>query len=262
VTPFEAKASEVAGALAGRAVSIVCVDEAAWRSLGAQAGFDPAQAWALAPFHWDSGAGRPVPDGYARFSPRACRYGDAFWSRPSEHGAKICRYGTTTEWRMRRVQKPTKRRVRVKVDGKLVWRVVTRKATVVVREPVKVPLYSECDDWASKLVAVHVLSHEAVHLSGFHGEASAECLAVQVDAYVATALGADEGFARAMAREFWRDHYRPRSDAYRSRDCRDGGRLDLFPERAGWPTPDAYPADLAARISTLETSLGTAGGAP
>ena len=87
-------------------------------------------------------------------------------------------------------------------------------------------------------------------------EAEADCLGVQLDAHVATALGADMRFARAMAREFWTDFYRTRTDGYWSPKCRNGGPLDLFPNQQGWPTPSVYPADLSARISGAAATAG------
>lgn len=121
---------------------------------------------------------------------------------------------------------------------------------------------SQCADWPSKLTAVHVLTHESVHLHGFYREANADCLAVQLDGYVAAALGANQAFARSLAREFWRDSYAPRTDSYRSPDCREGGRLDLFPGRRGWPTPVSYPHDLASSLAALEARLRAAGHSP
>ena len=89
---------------------------------------------------------------------------------------------------------------------------------------------------------MHVLTHEAMHLAGVMGEAEADCLAAQLDALVAEALGADRRFARLLAREYWTYCYPTQSTAYRSRECHDGGALDLFPARRGWPTPAAgYP---------------------
>ncbi len=255
MTPFEKRASEIASALTGRSVSIECEDEATWRSLGARSGFDPAATWALTPLHRASDGGRLAPDGYASFSPRACRYGDAFWTSPIESRVKICRHGTTTQWMKRRVVRAERKVVRVKVKGKWVRRVVQRKTGALVRVPVQAPLYGECDNWSSTLVAVHVLAHESMHLHGLVSEAYAECLAVQVDAYVATALGADERFARKMAAEFWDNYYATRTDGYRSPDCHDGGRLDLFPDRSGWPTPARYPANIASSISAVEAAV-------
>ena len=100
----------------------------------------------------------------------------------------------------------------------------------------------ECDDWAAKLLAVHVLGHESMHLAGIVDEARAECLAVQLDAFIAARLGATTEFARSLAREYWRYYYPSQDHRYRSADCRDGGPLDLFPSRHGWPTPGTYPS--------------------
>jgi hypothetical protein len=203
---FEIEASTIARALAGPTASVRCVGSAGWRSLAARWGFDPATTWALTPRHWDSAAGRPASDGYAQFSPRACRLAGAFLARPTERGARICRHGAQ--------------------EG-------------------------ECDDWAAKLVSVHVLAHESMHLAGVMGEAEADCLAAQLDAFVAQALGADRRFARRLAREYWADYYPSQSPVYRSGECHDGGALDLFPARRGWPTPGAYPRDVTRSIAAF-----------
>src|SRR4029450_3526010 len=53
-----------------------------------------------------------------------------------------------------------------------------------------------------QVVAVHVLTHEAMHLSGRLDEAVAECAAVQRDAHTARLLGAgpaEAGDARWLA---------------------------------------------------------------
>jgi hypothetical protein len=106
----------------------------------------------------------------------------------------------------------------------------------------------ECDDWGAKLLAVHVLGHESMHLAGIVDEAQADCLAAQLDALVAVGLGAGPGFARSLAREYWSYYYPSQDRRYRSADCRDGGKLDLFPTRRGWPSPDRYPSSLAHSI--------------
>jgi hypothetical protein len=112
-------------------------------------------------------------------------------------------------------------------------------------------LAGECDDWGGKLRSVHVLTHESMHLAGVMDEAEADCFAVQVDAVVARALGADPRFARLLAREYWKYYYPTQDARYRSGECHEGGALDLFPERRGWPSPIAYPANIAARIDRL-----------
>lgn len=113
----------------------------------------------------------------------------------------------------------------------------------------------ECDGWAAKLTAVHVLSHESMHLAGVVGEASAECLAVQLDAVVAMRLGASERFARAMAHEYW-TLYHPEQDlAYQSRECREDGALDLFRDRSGWPSPRRYPGDVSRVLRSFAANV-------
>ena len=230
VAPFEAAASRIATSLAGRGVSIHCVDEATWRSLAEQHGFDPGNTWALTPLHRESSSGTVVADGYSNLSPRACRLADSFFSKPAENGTRTCRHGTKTQWASRpgnRHRKPTR------------------------KVQVRVPVYGECDDWAAKLVAVHVLGHESMHLAGVVDEAQADCLTAQVDAFVAAALGADPRFARSLAREYWAYYYPSQDRGYRSPDCHDDGTLDIVPERKGWPTPPAYPSDLVSRIGVF-----------
>jgi hypothetical protein len=99
-------------------------------------------------------------------------------------------------------------------------------------------------------------------LRGFYEEAHADCVGVQIQAWVAMALGAGDEFSRASAREYWLDFQLPRVGEYQSAECRDGGRLDLFPERSGWPAPLTYPADLDVSLSALENDLRAAGISP
>lgn len=218
VTPFEAAATTAARTVAGRPVSVECVNAKSWRALGDRLGFDSDVSLAVTTFHWDSELARPAADRLGRFSPRACRFGASFWRDPSEDAARDCR------WALRRAR---------------------NTGAFGQRES------EACDLWASRLTAIHVLSHESVHLRGFYDEALADCAAVQITAWVATALGADEAFARSLAREYWTDFHLPRVGAYQSVACHDGGSLDLFPNRTGWPTPMEYPADLGAAFSAL-----------
>ena len=90
------------------------------------------------------------------------------------------------------------------------------------------------DDLA-QVTAVHVLTHEIMHLDGYYNEAEAECAAMQHDAEVARLLGATSSNAAALARSYWRTVYpRMRSD-YVSGDCREGGALDQSPDDGTWP---------------------------
>jgi len=85
-----------------------------------------------------------------------------------------------------------------------------------------------------QVVAVHVLTHEAMHLSGRLGEAAAECAAVQRDAHTARLLGARPADAVALAATYWRNIYPLMPDGYRSGDCRPGGPLDEGLADAPW----------------------------
>jgi hypothetical protein len=85
-----------------------------------------------------------------------------------------------------------------------------------------------------QVVAVHVLTHEAMHLAGRLGEAEAECAAVQRDAHTARLLGADPADAAALAAAYWADVYPLMPDGYRSPECRPGGALDERLTDAPW----------------------------
>lgn len=88
-----------------------------------------------------------------------------------------------------------------------------------------------------QVVAVHVLTHEAMHLSGRLDEAAAECAAVQRDAHTARLLGARPGDAAELAATYWRNIYPLMPDGYRSGDCRPGGPLDEGLADAPWLAP-------------------------
>jgi hypothetical protein len=85
-----------------------------------------------------------------------------------------------------------------------------------------------------QVVAVHVLTHEAMHMAGITDEARAECLAVQRDAKTARLLGASPKAAANLARRYWREFYPRMSDDYRSAECRPGGALDQGSPDAPW----------------------------
>jgi hypothetical protein len=85
-----------------------------------------------------------------------------------------------------------------------------------------------------QVVAVHVLTHEAMHMSGVTDEAVAECEAMQRDERTARFLGATEEGARSLARYYWTVVYPRMPDAYRSAECRPGGALDEHKAGAPW----------------------------
>jgi hypothetical protein len=98
-----------------------------------------------------------------------------------------------------------------------------------------------CAAYDSVLEATQTLAHESMHLAGIANEATAECFGMQLLPYVAWRLGAGRAFALEMARDYRAQYRLERRDApgYWSRECRDGGALDLLPARRGWPLPRA-----------------------
>jgi hypothetical protein len=78
----------------------------------------------------------------------------------------------------------------------------------------------------AEVVAVHVLTHETMHMAGSTDEAVTECRAMQRDAAMARRLGADPKDADALAVRYWREVYPRMSDNYRSPSCAPGGALD------------------------------------
>ena len=230
VTPLERTTSRIASSLAAKDVGIECVDARGWSDLGARNGFDPALVWALTPLAIAPGSESVRADDVSSFAPRTCRLIEAFSTAPTEMGSRLCRHvvRTTAATRARSAARTGARTQRI--------------------------LVGECDDWASKLLAVHVLTHESMHLAGVVDEAEADCLATQLDAYVATQLGGSAAFAGALAREYWTLYYPAQDRTYTSKNCRNGGPLDLFRGNDGWPTPSRYPSELGSVIASFTTA--------
>jgi hypothetical protein len=86
----------------------------------------------------------------------------------------------------------------------------------------------------AQILAVHVLSHESMHMAGQASEAVAECYAIQHDAQLAQIMGAPHAAALALAQQYWITVYPRMPDAYTTSDCRPGGRLDLHLPDAPW----------------------------
>jgi hypothetical protein len=84
-------------------------------------------------------------------------------------------------------------------------------------------------------IAVHVLTHEAMHVAGDRNEASTECRALQSDAQTVVLLGGSTEQGSALAQRIATEVYPTMSDEYRSSECRPGGALDLTPGDARWP---------------------------
>ena len=87
-------------------------------------------------------------------------------------------------------------------------------------------LRSAGDPSMDEVFAVHIVTHEAMHMAGLMDEAMAECAAVQRDAQVARLLGASPAQALSLAERYWIEGYPNLPDAYRTADCGPGGRLD------------------------------------
>jgi hypothetical protein len=85
-----------------------------------------------------------------------------------------------------------------------------------------------------EVVAVHVLTHESMHMRGILDEAWAECAAVQRDAETAQLLGATPAEAHLLALRYWLTVYPLMSDGYRTADCGPGRPLDEHLPTAPW----------------------------
>ena len=90
---------------------------------------------------------------------------------------------------------------------------------------------------SEQIIAVHVLTHEAVHMSGVRSEAETECEAVQRNAQMAQLLGASREAAARLSVAYWREVYPRMPDAYRSEECTLGGALDAGRSDAPWMLP-------------------------
>ena len=85
-----------------------------------------------------------------------------------------------------------------------------------------------------EIIAVHVLTHESMHMAGTRDEATAECQAIQRDARTAELLGADPQQSRQLATRYWLAVYPRMSDDYRTSNCAPGAELDQHLPDAPW----------------------------
>jgi hypothetical protein len=217
VSPIEQRFADIATLLSNRAARAYCNSAEQWRALGMDddvVGFVPASASSTASF--------------MQVSPFACSYGDRFLAHPQRSGQKTCAR-TQVEARRRAV---TVRRL-LRIHGRVVRRLVT------VWRKVRVRVIAQCGDYLNTIISIETIAHEAMHLYGFQDEAKAECLGMQLSTVVAYRLGADPAFAYEIGKDYVPYYVAKRADLpeYWSADCRDGGRLDLWRDQAGWPTP-------------------------
>ena len=115
---------------------------------------------------------------------------------------------------------------------------VPEHRTLIKRGPCKaLNAYRHSDKRAptdDEVIAVHVLTHESMHMRGLTDEAAAECAAIQRDELTAELLGAQQAEARQLARRYWLLDYPQMPDNYRSGDCVPGGAMDEHLETPPW----------------------------
>jgi hypothetical protein len=98
---------------------------------------------------------------------------------------------------------------------------------------------SDCARVGSIAMALAVVAHESYHLLGYTNEAQVECYGMQSIWFVANKLGASIDESQALASLYATRMYPQRrtlTPTYWSAQCRDGGKLDLRPSLARWPS--------------------------
>jgi hypothetical protein len=98
---------------------------------------------------------------------------------------------------------------------------------------------SDCTRVAGMAMALAVVAHESYHLLGYSNEAQVECYGMQSIWFVASKLGASVDESQALASFYATRMYpqrRTQTPLYWSAQCRDGGKLDLRPSLARWPS--------------------------
>ena len=99
---------------------------------------------------------------------------------------------------------------------------VPEKETLIKRDQCRdLKAYLDSDKVApsaAQIVAVHTLTHEAIHMTGVTSESKTECLAIHRDAEMAQLLGAPRGAAEDLAALYWEIHFPSLPPEYTS-DC-------------------------------------------
>lgn len=91
------------------------------------------------------------------------------------------------------------------------------------------------DPTLDEAIAVHVLTHEAMHVDGARDEATTECRALQRDERTVVLLGGTPEQGSALAERIATEVYPRMPDEYRSSECRPGGAMDRTPDDGAWP---------------------------
>ncbi len=122
--------------------------------------------------------------------------------------------------------------VRFRADGTPEsWTLIKREGCRLLGDYVN---SDKSDPTRAEVVAVHTLTHEAIHMRGVRDEAMTECLAMQHDSAMAGALGAPPDAARALAVTYWSAIYPDMPSGYRSEECGPDGELDSGSADAPW----------------------------
>lgn len=86
-----------------------------------------------------------------------------------------------------------------------------------------------------KIIAVHVLTHESIHVSGDRVEATTECTAMQKDSQTAQLLGATKAEGDQLSLTYYIKVYPNMASNYVSAECHAGGKLDRNPQGSVFP---------------------------
>ncbi|PKQ26544.1 MAG: hypothetical protein CVT64_05630 [Actinobacteria bacterium HGW-Actinobacteria-4] len=86
-----------------------------------------------------------------------------------------------------------------------------------------------------QVAAVVLVAHESQHMLNIRSESVAECNAVQDAHKVAMHLGATMEQALALQARYFVEIYPHQRSEYVSRECREGGSLDIYPDRTEFP---------------------------
>jgi hypothetical protein len=98
---------------------------------------------------------------------------------------------------------------------------------------------SDCARVPDMVMALAIVAHESYHLLGYSNEAQVECYGLQSIWFVANKLGASIDESQLLASYYANRMYpnrRINTPTYWSPQCKDGGKLDLRPLLARWPS--------------------------
>jgi hypothetical protein len=98
---------------------------------------------------------------------------------------------------------------------------------------------SDCARVPDMAMALAVVAHESYHILGYSNEAQVECYGMQSIWFVANKLGASIDESQALASFYATRMYplrRTQTPQYWSPECKNGGKLDLRPTLARWPS--------------------------